>query len=114
MRSAIVLMILMLASLACGRVDRCLDQGGRWNEFVNVCEFHAGPLDTVEVAIAAGRKILTFAYGPQVQQQEPFVAEMDGGLWHVHGSLPEGRLGGVAHAWLDVETGEVRRAIRGP
>lgn len=29
-------------------IDRCLDQGGRWNDELSVCEFDSGPAPETE------------------------------------------------------------------
>jgi len=104
---------LILCTAACGEIDRCLDQGGRWNDMVSVCEFKLGPLTTPEDAIAAATRTLEFAYGSRVLDQRPFTAELKLGVWHVHGSLPHGVLGGVAEAWIDPDTGSVQKVVPG-
>jgi hypothetical protein len=98
---------------ACGEVDRCLDRGGRWSDAIAACEFVPGPLDTPARAIEAGRLTLEFAFGPRVLAQEPFVAELDGKVWHVHGTLSDPTLGGTGHAWIELETGRVLNILHG-
>jgi hypothetical protein len=108
-----IVAIFILCTAACGEIDECLDHGGRWNEFVSVCEFTPGPLTTTEDAIAAATRTLEFAYGSRVLDQTPFTAELNLGVWHVYGSLPDGVLGGVAEAWIDAETGSVQKVVHG-
>ena len=103
----------ILVMAACGEADRCLDRGGRWNDAADACEFRSGPLDTPASAIEAARLTLEFAFGRRVLVQEPFLAELDGSTWHVHGTLSDPTLGGTAHAWIDLETGRVLRIVHG-
>jgi len=107
------LAMVILVMAACSEADPCLDRGGRWNTSADACEFRTGPLDTPASAIEAGRLTLEFAFGPHVLAQEPFLAELDGKVWHVHGSVPDPVRGGTAHAWLDLETGRVLRILHG-
>jgi hypothetical protein len=102
---------LILGTAACGEIDRCLDRGGRWNDSVDVCEFAPGPLITPGNAISAGMRTLEFAYGSGVLAQAPFLAELNGNVWHVFGATSEGALGGVAHAWIELDTGSVRKVV---
>ena len=113
MRFESAMAIFIVGTTACGHVDRCLDHGGHWNDQVDVCEFAPGPLLTPGDAITAGKRTLEFAYGPGVLDQEPFLAELNGGVWHVYGTLPEGALGGVAEAWVEVDSGSVQKVAHG-
>ena len=114
MRVGSIVAILVFWTTACGEIDQCLDQGGRWNDMVSVCEFMPGPLTTPEQAIVAAARTLEFAYGPRVLDQRPFSAELKHGVWYVHGSLPDGVVGGVAEAWIDPDTGSVQKVVHGP
>lgn len=102
-----------LGLAACGDADRCQDAGGRWNAESSACEFVPGPIDTPALAIEAGRRTLGFAYGRDALDQEPFVAELGGNVWHVYGTHPKGTFGRVAHAWVVVEDGRVERIVEG-
>jgi hypothetical protein len=100
-------------AVSCGSGDSCLDHGGSWNSSVEACEFHEGPIVDAEAAVLAGRLTLRESFGPQVDQQAPFDATLDNGAWHVRGTSPRDRLGGVANVWLDAETGRVQRVLHG-
>lgn len=113
MRPGFAVAIAVLAAAACGQGDRCLDQGGRWNASVEVCEFVGGPLLAPGDAITAGKRTLEFAYGSGVLDQEPFLAELEGDVWHVYGTLPRGAPGGVAQAWIELDSGRVRKIAQG-
>lgn len=107
------LLLGVLATAACGESDRCLDQGGHWNDSVGACEFASGPLNSPGDAIGAAKRTLAFAYGPDVLQQEPFLAELADGVWHVYGTLPRGASADVAEAWIEVESGHIRAIAHG-
>jgi hypothetical protein len=111
LRTSRLLLVFALIPIGCGDLDRCLDRDGRWNEVAKACEFDPGPLEDAAAASTAGLKTLRFSYGEQVEDQAPFHAELDEGIWHVFGSLSEGSLGGVAHVWLDAQTGKVVRMV---
>ncbi|MFL6375039.1 MAG: NTF2 fold immunity protein [Pyrinomonadaceae bacterium] len=53
-------------------------------------------------------------YGKEtIDNERPYVAELKGGVWHVHGSLPKDWVGGVAEAWISQKDGKVIRYIHG-
>ena len=106
-------LLVCYAAASCGNVDSCLDHGGSWNSSVAACEFHNGQILDAEVAVSAGRLTLRESFGTEVDQQAPFEATLDDGAWHVRGTSPEGKLGGVASVWLDAETGRVQRVLHG-
>ena len=113
MRFHSAMVIFILGTTACGQVDRCIDHGGRWNDSVEVCEFAPGPLVTPLDAIAAAKRTLEFAYGSEVLDQEPFLAELDGGVWHVYGTMPRDSLARVTEAWIELDSGSVQKVARG-
>jgi hypothetical protein len=108
-----VAVIFILGTTACGQSDRCLDHGGRWNDSVEVCEFAPGPLATPGDAIAAAKSTLEFAYGPGVLDQEPFLAVLDGGVWHVYGTPPRASRAPAAEAWIEFDSGSVQKVAYG-
>jgi hypothetical protein len=113
MRRISSIAMVALIIVACSPSGRCLDSGGRWNAEVEACEFNSEPLDTPPRAIDAAKRTLEFAYGPGVLDQEPFVAELDGQVWHVHGTVSDRVRGGTAHVWIDLDTGRVVRILHG-
>jgi hypothetical protein len=48
-----------------------------------------------------------------VREQEPFRAELEASVWHVFGTPAQGAPGGVAQAWIELETGGIRRLAHG-
>ena len=113
MRHWLSLATLVLVLAACDEVDRCLDGGGRWSDAIDACEFRSGTLDTPALAIEAGKLTLEFSFGQRVLAQEPFLAELDGKIWHVHGTQSDPTFGGTAHAWIEFETGRVIKIRHG-
>ena len=55
----------------------------------------------IRIAVAVWNPI----YGKeQIEKEKPYKAILKNGIWYVTGSLPEGRVGGVALAEIDKES----------
>ena len=50
-----------------------------------------------ETAIKIAEAILIPIYGERVLEKRPFIAKLEGGVWSIKGTLPEGYLGGVPY-----------------
>ena len=67
-----------------------------------------------QAAIDIALKTWIPVYGKEtIDNERPYVAELKGGVWHVHGSLPKEWVGGVAEAWISQKDGKVIRYIHG-
>ena len=63
--------------------------------------------ETTAIAIAVA--IWNSIYGEEsITRQKPFQAVLRDGLWLIAGSLEEGRLGGVAYAVIEQQSGRIR------
>jgi len=64
----------------------------------------------INIAIAVWEPI----YGVEkIAKEKPFRAALKNGVWYVNGSLPEGRLGGVAEAEIAKDDGRILRISHG-
>jgi hypothetical protein len=67
-----------------------------------------------QAAIALALNAWTPIYGKKnIDREKPYVAELKQGVWYVHGSLPDGWVGGVAEAWISQKDGKIIRIIHG-
>jgi len=67
-----------------------------------------------KTAIAIAVAVWSPIYGEKnIQYQKPFHATTQNGVWFVHGSLPEGFLGGVAEAEISQDDGRILRVSHG-
>ena len=74
----------------------------------------AGLVPNAETAIAIAVAVWEPIYGAErIRRQRPYTATLQGGRWTVQGSLPRGRLGGVAMAVIAREDGRVERVSHG-
>jgi len=65
-----------------------------------------------KTAVTIGKAVLEPVY-KNIEQQEPFQASLDGDMWVIKGSLPEGVLGGVGEVRIDKRTGRILHMIHG-
>ena len=69
-------------------------------------------ISTEESAVTAARdswkRILSTS---EVQQREPYRAELKNGVWHVYGELPSGWRGGTPEAQICASNGKVLRVF---
>jgi hypothetical protein len=73
-----------------------------------------GFVPTAEVAVEIARAVLTPIYGGErIQRQLPLNARLMDDRWIVEGSLPPGRLGGVAHIEIAKSDGRILRVTHG-
>jgi hypothetical protein len=71
-----------------------------------------GYVPDAETAIAIAVAIWNPIYGKkQIEEEKPFKASLSNGVWTVHGSLPEGCVGGVAIAEISKDDCKVLRVI---
>jgi hypothetical protein len=62
-----------------------------------------------KTAIAIAVAVWTPIYGEkEINGERPYIARLEGDVWRVDSSLPEGFLGGVATAIISKEDGQVR------
>ena len=68
-----------------------------------------------ETAVAIAVAVFKPIYGEgKVESQRPFHAELNGGVWHVYGTLQQGNsLGGTAETELSREDGRIIRVWHG-
>ena len=66
-----------------------------------------------QTAVAIARAIWQPIYGPTLEDEEPFVATLKEGVWHVHGTLPPGAVGGTAEAEISKIDGCILRVSHG-
>jgi hypothetical protein len=65
-------------------------------------------------AIRVAEAILLPIYGEkQINSEAPLTAKLGRDVWHVTGTLPAGREGGVAEVDISKETGEILRVTHG-
>ena len=65
-------------------------------------------------AIKIAEAVWISLYGrEQIEGERPFQAELQGDVWHVIGSLPEGMLGGTAEAEIQKADGKILRVSHG-
>lgn len=61
-----------------------------------------------KTAVAIARIVWQPIYGERsIASGEPYVAKLQGGIWYVCGTLPEGHIGGVLRAWIQKSDGRV-------
>ena len=58
-------------------------------------------------AIRAAEKAFVEKFGERVLRQKPWKAVKTGDRYHVHGTLPRGKVGGTAEAYVSAMNGEV-------
>ncbi len=79
--------------------------------------FHAGPVIPIASeadAVAIARGAMSARFTPEVVNKfEPYVGSLVNGVWHVHGSLPEGFMGGTPEAVVCHANGEVLTVVQG-
>jgi hypothetical protein len=74
----------------------------------------SGFVEDEQAAVEIALKTWLPVYGKKMLEQEkPFVAALENGVWHVHGSVPENWVGGVAEAWIDQKDGRVLKFTHG-
>ncbi len=67
-----------------------------------------------KTAIAIAIAVWSPIYGEKhIQEEKPFHATIQNGVWFVHGSLPEGFVGGVAEAEISKDDGCILRVSHG-
>ena len=67
-----------------------------------------------ETAVRVAEAILIPTYGKQsVESERPFVALLNGNVWTVTGTLPKGRLGGVATVEIAKDSACILRVTHG-
>lgn len=65
-------------------------------------------------AIAIAKAVWIPIYGrDQIESEAPFVATLDKGVWHVHGTLPKGYRGGTAEAVISRQDGRILQVLHG-
>jgi hypothetical protein len=73
-----------------------------------------GFVPTAEVATEIARAVLTPIYGRErIERQAPLVAILDVDRWVVTGTLPPGRLGGVAQIEIAKSDGRILHVTHG-
>jgi NTF2 fold immunity protein len=73
-----------------------------------------GFVPTAQVAVEIARARLTPIYGRErIEGQLPLTARLEGDWWVVEGTLPPGRVGGVAHAEITRADGRILRVTHG-
>src|SRR3954471_16731534 len=73
-----------------------------------------GPVPDAATAIRIALTVWEPLYGKQhIALERPFQGTLDHGVWHIRGSLPHGRVGGVAEADIRRGDGKVLRIIHG-
>ena len=67
-----------------------------------------------DAAIKIAEAVWLPIYGKEVLDHEkPFKAELEGGIWNIHGFLPEERSGGVAEIEINKTDGKILRVSHG-
>ena len=67
-----------------------------------------------KTAIAIAIAVWSPIYGEKhIQEEKPFHATIQDGVWFVHGSLPKGFVGGVAEAEISKDDGRILRISHG-
>ena len=73
-----------------------------------------GMVPNAETAVAIAVAVFKPIYGTEnIENQRPFHAVLNNGVWHVYGSLPVNLLGGVAEAELSRKDGRIIRVWHG-
>ncbi|HEU4881016.1 MAG TPA: NTF2 fold immunity protein [Longimicrobium sp.] len=71
-------------------------------------------MPTPEVATQIAYAVLVPIYGvQQIEEQLPLTAQLDGDLWIVQGTLPQGRRGGVARIEISRRNGRISHLSHG-
>jgi len=74
----------------------------------------AGYVPNAETAVRIALAVWEPIYGKkQIESEKPYHAKLQGGVWIVEGSLPEGWRGGVAIAEISAENAMVLRVSHG-
>jgi len=74
----------------------------------------AGYIPDQETAIRIAVAVWSPIYGKeQIEKEKPYKAILKSGIWYVTGTLPEGRVGGVAEAEINKESGCIIRISHG-
>jgi hypothetical protein len=61
----------------------------------------AGFVPDEKTAVAIAKIVWAPIYGEKgIPDGEPYVAKLEGDVWYVFGTLPEGAQGGVMRAWI--------------
>lgn len=61
-----------------------------------------------KTAVSIARTVWQPIYGERsIASGEPYVAKLEGRVWYVCGTLPEGHIGGVLRAWIQKSDGRV-------
>ena len=68
-----------------------------------------GVVSSENIAIQIAEVVWQEIYGDSIYSRQPFVAEFDegAGCWYVHGTLPEGVIGGVPEMKINKNDGKV-------
>ena len=106
MKAAYLILLAMFASLliGCQHTVRTSDN----------YRPHTGYVPNPETAVQIAEAVLLPIYGKeQVESERPFVANLNGDIWTVEGSLPDGWLGGVAEVDIRKSDGKIMRLIHG-
>lgn len=105
--------LVLLLCGACAAEKPQTRQAAGWSEYVDGQHSFVpedGYIPDSQTAERVAEAILVAIYGETViAQQKPLVADLQGGQWHVSGTLPEGYLGGVATVVLSQFDGCVLR-----
>jgi len=77
------------------------------------CKPETGYVPDEATAIKIAEAVWYPIYGKEINNEKPFKAMLKDGTWIVTGSLPEGRLGGVAIAEISKNDGRILRVSHG-
>lgn len=73
-----------------------------------------GIIPDAETAKQVAEVIFNRFYSPaDVQEEKPLNVHPQDGVWIVRGTMPEGRLGGVAEIWINKSDGRVIHLFHG-
>jgi len=73
-----------------------------------------GYVPDAETAIAIAVAVWNPIYGKEkILGEKPYRASLENGVWTVRGSLPRGRVGGVAEVDISKDDGRILRLIHG-
>lgn len=67
----------------------------------------AGFVPTADVAIQIAHAVLVPIYGIHLDEQLPLTAQLDGELWIVQGTLPQGWRGGIVQIEISKRDGRI-------
>ena len=101
---------IMLIGLSLAAISMILAAGSRQHSYVPPEGFVPDEKTAIRIAVAVWSPI----YGEEkIQTEKPFVGTLKNGVWMVHGSLPKGRVGGVAIAEISKSDGRILRVSHG-